>query len=99
MQTLQEENLSQEQKEAYQQALIRGSAFEELIRTQGWEYVKKYYEARVQQFANNMLLQDRVSIAQFEAERWEIIGIRKLFNMIENDIKAVEMDREKAKKK
>ena len=53
----------------------------------------------MQQFANNMLLQDRVSIAQFEAERWEIIGIRKLFNMIENDIKAVEMDREKAKKK
>lgn len=79
-------------------SLLRGEAFEELIRTKGWEYVKSYYQAKVQQFATSLLIEEKKAIGEFEYERRELIGLRKLIGLIENDIKILRDSVENAKK-
>jgi hypothetical protein len=79
-----ESNLTQDQ--SLQDSLVRGSAFEELIRTKGWEFVKAYYQSKVQQLASGLLLNDKKEIGEFENERRELIGLRKVLGMIESDI-------------
>lgn len=69
-----------------EESLSRGQAFEELIRTKGWEYIKKYYQTKIQFFASSLLVEDSKPIAEFEDERRELIGLRKLLGMVENDI-------------
>ena len=78
---------SQAQQEALEESLSRGQAFEETVRTKGWEYIKKYYQAKIQNFASSLLVEDTSPIAEFEDERRELIGLRKLLGMVENDIK------------
>lgn len=64
----------------------RGQAFEELIRTKGWGYVKAWYQAKIQKFATSILIGDNKPIQEFEDERRELMGLRKLLGMIENDM-------------
>jgi len=66
-----------------------------MVRGRGWGWVKAFYQAKIQQFANNLLLNDKKPINEFEGERHELIGLRKLMGSIENDIKVVEDDRNK----
>ena len=75
----------------------RGQAFEETVRTKGWEYIKAYYLNKVQQFANSLLMEDKKEVVEFEAERRELIGLRKLIGFIENDIKVLRDSIEKEK--
>ena len=89
---------SEEQKQALEDSLARGESFEELIRTKGWEYVKAYYQAKVQQFATSLLIEEKKSISEFENERRELIGLRKLIGLIENDIKILRDSIEDANK-
>lgn len=79
-------------------SLSRGQAFEETIRTKGWEYIRKYYQAKVQQFASALLIEGDKGIAEFEAERRELIGLRKLLGMVENDIEILHKQNEKARR-
>lgn len=53
-------------------------AFEELIRTKGWEYIKAYYLTKVQDFTTKILTGGDIDINQFEGERQQLIGINKL---------------------
>lgn len=92
-----EATLSEEQKQAFQESLARGEAFEELIRTKGWGYVKAWYQNKVQGFATNLLLDEKKAIGEFEGERRELIGLRKLLGSIENDIKNLKDTVEKEK--
>jgi hypothetical protein len=69
---------------------VRGSEFQVLIQCKGWEYVKAYYQSKVQTFATALLIQDQKSIVEFENERRELIGLRKLLGMIENEIKILQ---------
>ena len=78
--------LTQEQQLSLEESLKRGEAFEELINTRGWGYVKVYYTAKVQQFASSLLVSEKKGIEEFEAERRELIGLRKLLGMIDSDI-------------
>jgi hypothetical protein len=57
-----------------------------LIRTKGWEYVKTWYQTKVQKLATDLLLNEKEEIAKFEPDRRELIGLRKLLGMIENDL-------------
>jgi hypothetical protein len=93
--------LESQQQEALEESLLRGASFEELIRTKGWEYVKAWYQKKIQLLASSLLLEDKKSIEEFEAERRELIGIRKLLGIIENDIQTLrkhEEDKRSAKK-
>lgn len=67
-----------------------------MVRSRGWEWVKKYYQSKVQRFATDLLLKEDKDINEFEGERRELIGLRKLIGAIDSDIKVVEDDRNKA---
>lgn len=86
--------LSEAQKAYQDEQLKRGAAFEELIRTKGWEYVKAFYQNKMQALANNLML-SADPITKFEGERQELVGIRKLLAFIDSDIKALEEFRKK----
>lgn len=77
------------------QSLQRGEAFEVLIKEKGWEYIKSYFQSKIQAFANSLLVEDNKQISDFENERREIIGLKKLLGFIDNDIKILEDDRQK----
>ncbi len=79
-----------------EESLQRGQAFEELVRTNGWKLVKTYFQTKIQNFANAILIESGKSIEEFEKERMELVGIRKLLGYIENDLKNLEDDRKKA---
>lgn len=79
-------------------SLERGQAFEELIRTKGWGFVKAWYQAKIQQFASSLLIEGNKNIEEFEKERRELMGIRALLGWIENDIKTLEDKIENDKK-
>ena len=91
-------NQSPAQQEALAETLSRGSAFEETIRTKGWEYIRAYYQAKIQQFASALLLESDKPILEFENDRRELIGIRNLLGMVENDIKVLHDQIENDKK-
>ncbi len=90
--------LSKEQEEALEESLARGQGFEELIRTNGWQYIKAWYQAKIQLFASAVLLEGTKLISEFENERRELIGIRKLIGLIDNDIKTFHDSQEKNEK-
>jgi len=90
---------SEQQKEALAEALERGEAFEGMTRSKGWEFAKAYYQRKIQTFASSLLLNEGKPITEFENERRELIGLRKFLGFIENDIKILEDERTKAKAK
>lgn len=81
-----------------EESLQRGQAFEELIRSKGWELVKGWYQNKIQHFATSLLIGDQKGIVEFENERRELIGLRKLFGLIDNDLKVLREENEKAKR-
>jgi len=84
--------------QALQDSLVRGSAFEELIRTKGWEFVKAWYQAKVQYLATELLMNDKKQMAEFENERRELMGIRKLLGFVDNDIRILRKHEENNKR-
>ena len=90
-----EPDLSEDQKLALDDQLKRAGAFEELIRTKGWEYIKAYFTNKVQSFANSLLLQPQEPIEKFEAERQELAGLRKLIGYIDSDLQVLKDFRKK----
>ena len=68
--------------------MAMGEAFEELVRVKGWEYIKADYTVRIQKFVNGLLTQDKLDIEEFENERRELIGIRKMLGLVEGKLQA-----------
>jgi len=89
-------DLSQDQQNQLRDQVNRGQAFEILIRQDGWKLIKAWYQAKIQQFASAILLQNK-PIAEFEAERRELMGIRTLLGMIENDLEVARKENEKTR--
>jgi hypothetical protein len=85
------------QRLSLEDSLKRGSAFEQLIRSEGWEYVKAWYQNKIQRFATSLLIEDTKNVEEFEHERRELIGLRKLMGLIENDLKILHDSQEKEK--
>lgn len=77
-----QEDLIQQSKN---DSLARGEAFYELVRTRGWEFVKKYYEARLKALVTALIVNEN-PITEYDNERRELVGIRKLFGYIESDL-------------
>lgn len=86
--------LSSEQELAKQEQLERGQAFIELMASKAFEHMKAYYQSRLQRLTNELILSDDKSIAEFEAQRREVIGLRKLFAQIQNDVDALKAEHE-----
>lgn len=81
--------MEEAQRQALEDSLKRGQAFEGLIRSEGWEFVKAWYQNMIQHFATSLLLSDKKKIEEFEDERRELIGLRKMFGRIDNDLKTL----------
>lgn len=88
----------EEQRLALEESLKRAVAFESMIKSEGWEYVKRWYQNKIQHFASALLIQDKKEFSEFESERRELIGIRKLMGIIDNDLKTLH-DQEKMNEK
>jgi len=79
-------------------SLSRGAAFEELVRTKGWEYITAWFQNQVQHFATELLIDDKKDMKEFDGKRRELMGVRKLIGMINGDIKTLQDHNEKARK-
>lgn len=75
-------------------SLIRGEAFNQMVRSDGWKFVKKYFETKLQTLATRLLIEDK-KIEDYEAERQKLIGLRELFGFIDNDIKILDDESKK----
>ena len=78
-----ENNLSEEQLKAKDNALMQGEAFDEMTRSRGWQMLQQEYANRIQKFVNGLLTADDIEIVKFEAERRELMGIRKMLGYVE----------------
>lgn len=68
--------------------LERAGAYEELVRTKGWEWLMANFQTRVQVFTTNVLTSDR-PIEEFEHDRQQIVGIKKLIADVQGDLDAL----------
>jgi|SRR3972149_155492 len=84
-----DDQLSEQQKQYLDDQLKRASAFEEMVRSKGWEYVKAHFQNKVQAFAGSLLLQSDKKIEEFEPIRQELAGLHKLIAFIDNDLNAL----------
>jgi hypothetical protein len=87
--------LTDAQKQQLEETCARGVAFEEIIHSKGWKLITGYYESLVKNFVNEVLLQDAKPISEFETQRREIIGLRKLMNQINDDVEVLKNERER----
>lgn len=92
-----ESQLSEQQKQALDDSLQRADAFEGMIKSKGWEYVKAYYANKLQAFTNGLFTTDK-EITLFDAERKKIAGLRELIGFIESDLDALRRYREQQSK-
>ncbi len=90
--------LSESQQQSLNEACGRGVAFEEMIRTKGWEWVLAFYQAQIQSLANDLILSND-DISTFEGRRNEIKGLRKLIENINSDIQTLTNERSKERTK
>lgn len=90
------QELSSEQKSYLDQSLEHGIAFEQMVRSKGWEFVLQYITAKVQGLTSEMLTSD-APIETFEANRLKVAGMRELLTFVESQIKVLEDSRANAK--
>lgn len=86
---------SQSNDELLQHELEKGAAFEEMIRTKGWEFILAFYKNKIQSFTTNILTQESEDITKFEAERRELIALKKLIGNVSSSIETLKHERDK----
>lgn len=58
-----------------------------------------WYQNKIQHFATSLLVSDQKPISEFENERRELIGLRKLMGIIDNDLTILHKHEEDEKSK
>lgn len=84
-----QEDVRQQQEEQLREILERAGAYEELIRTKGFQHLKAYYHALIQQLATDLITNTERQTADFDQQRRELIGINKMFSLIDNDLRTL----------
>lgn len=82
------EELTEEQKRFNIERMERGQAFEEMIRSKGWEIVQAYILNSTRDFANKVILSGFSSIEELNFERGKIVGMKQILTEIEASLKA-----------
>jgi hypothetical protein len=83
MQQDQQEELRQQQLD---EALKEADRYEILSSQEGWQSLLGFFEARVKGFVNEMLTNDTKKIEEFEAERMELVGMRKMIGKVSESV-------------
>lgn len=81
-------------EQARRETLEQAVAFEELVRTKGWDFVKAYYQTKVQGLATMILTSDK-PMEEFESERQQVIGLRNLIGFIDDALNFLNDERKK----
>lgn len=89
------QSLSEEQQRELNELMEAGVAFEELIRTKGFEMLKSYYEVMLKSFVNELMNSDK-PIGEFEHKRQQLMGVKALFSKITSTLEVLENERSKA---
>jgi len=79
----------------YNERMQRAGAFEETANTKGWDYLKSYYQNQVQSFVTRMLLEEERDTASYDAQRRELIGLRKFLGQVTADLDFLRDERKK----
>jgi len=90
-------DLTEDQQAALNDTLERGTAFEEMTRTKGFEHVKAYYQARLTLFINDIFNNDHKPLAEFEGQRSELLGLKRLLGEIDNALKVLHDERQRTR--
>lgn len=94
---MEQQELNEEQLKAKHEEMVRGIAFEGLMHHEGFAFVKAYYENKLKAFVNDMFNQEKKPISEFENERHELMGLKKLFGEIDWAVNQLENDRKNSK--
>jgi hypothetical protein len=81
----------------YQDSLAAGIAFDEMMRSNGWKYVKAIIDATIKTFTNKALLQGFKSMEDYAFERGVVEGQRKILTEIESAMKVLREDQKRAR--
>lgn len=92
-----QEEQEAKRQEALDEAFQRAGAFEEMVNTNGFKYIKANYVNQIQLFINDMLSQEDKPITDFEGKRRELMGLRKVFGQIDSDLTFLADERNKRK--
>lgn len=84
--------LTEAMQQQLKETLGRAVEFEQLLTLPAWKRIQSYYENKVRNFTNDIILSSK-PIADYEAERSEIKGIRGLLNSIQNDLEELKNER------
>ena len=76
--------------------LERAGAFEELVRTRGWQFVVARYKNDLAGFINEMMSSDE-PISSFENRRQSLKALKRVLAEIDNDLLSLQKYREDAK--
>lgn len=81
------------------ETLERGQSFELLINSAGWKYINSFIENSIQSFANRAIKDPGfASFEEYQLERGKVLGISNMLADIQNDIRILNEQREKAAK-
>ena len=73
----------------YNQSLIAGTAFGEMIQQNGWKYVQAIIDATIKNFTNKALINGFKDMEEYAFERGIVEGQRKILGEIEAALKVV----------
>ena len=81
-----ESEVEKRRKEALDEALERGTAFNELTHHRGWALVSTYIQNRIQTFATRAIKDGFKSMEEYQLERGEVNGLRKLLAEVNSSV-------------
>lgn len=90
--------LSDEQIQYKELQLEQGYAFEEMVRTKGWSFIKQYITEQIQEFTNDALNGNSALLEKALVKRSEIVGLQKLLNHIITCVDFTQNERQQDKR-
>lgn len=86
----------EQERQAYlREELARGVAFEEIINSKGFAYLKAFYENSIRLFANKAVKEGFKDMEEYQLERGMVMGMGKLFDGVNSSIATLEGERKK----
>jgi hypothetical protein len=84
-------------QKALNEMLERGSAFEELVRIRGWEYITAYIQNQIRLFTNKALIEGFKNQEEYQYSRGFVAGLRALMGEVDSTLQQTRNEVEKNK--
>lgn len=94
---MEQQELNEEQKKAKQEAMTRAIAFESLTHNEGFSYLKAYFDNKLKAFVNELFNKEDRPISDFEGERRELLGLKRMFGEIDFELNRLADERTHSK--